>query len=156
MDQVRIAELIPQSHILADMQADNKDAALEEMAQLLSDAAGRDLRRPILDALAQRERLASTGIGEQVAIPHGKLEDLPTMIAGLARSRGGIDYGAIDGQLTHLFFVIVAPGGANGLHLKALARIARLCKNDAFRGRLLSADRPSEMYDVLRGEDEAL
>jgi mannitol/fructose-specific phosphotransferase system IIA component (Ntr-type) len=112
MRDIRLAELIPESQILSDMTAKTKDDALAEMAVMLSGAVGVELQQPILAALEQRERLASTGIGEQVAIPHGKLDDLPCMVAGLARSRRGIDFGAIDGQRTHLFFVIVAPGQA--------------------------------------------
>ena len=130
-------------------EAETKNDALEAISRLISDDLAPDMQRPIFDALAQRERLASTGIGEQVAIPHGKLDQLDTMVAGLARSRAGVDFGAIDGQATRLFFVIVAPGNANGLHLRALARVARLCRNNTFRTRLLEAEVPSEMYDVL-------
>lgn len=153
MQEIRLADLIPETLILSDMTATTKEGALLEMSKMLSGAVGEDLQVPILEALSQRERLASTGIGEQVAIPHGKLDQLPYIVAGLARSRAGIDFGAIDGQRTHLFFAIVAPGGANGMHLRALARIARCCRNDAFRTRLLKADETAEMYDVLRSED---
>lgn len=156
MSQLRITDLIPSNQILAHMNARTKEGALEEMADLLTRAAGPEMRAPILDALKQREQLASTGIGEQVAIPHGKIDQLPSVLAGLARSQEGIDFGSIDGQPTHLFFVIVAPGSANGLHLRALARIARLCRSEKFRSMLLDAGQGEEMYAILRSEDERL
>ena len=152
-EPMRLVELIPEKRILADMQARTKDAALREMAGLLGADGGERMQQRIWEALVQRERLASTGIGEQVAIPHGKLEDLGEVVGGLARSVDGIDFGAIDGRPTHLFFVIVAPGSANGVHLKALARIARCCKNEGFRGRLMSADQAHEIFEVLDQED---
>lgn len=153
MDALRLADLIPEDQILADLQARTKDSALQEISEMLGVRLGNGMQGSILEALRQRERLASTGIGEQVAIPHGKLDELPQVVGALARSREGIDFGAIDGRLTHLFFVIVAPGSANGAHLKALARIARCCKSEEFRARLINAQRPAEMHEILQRED---
>lgn len=153
MDDVRLAELFPTQQILPDLKARTKDEALREIATKLAGVLNTDLEMPIHDALLHREQLASTGIGEQVAIPHGKLDELPHIVGALARSRKGIDFGAIDGRPTHLFFAILAPGSANGVHLKALARIARCCKDETFRSRLLGAQQSTEMHTVLTDRD---
>lgn len=153
MDDLRITDLIGRERIVADLTSTTRDEALREMAQSLCADMSDDTRAAVYDSLLQRERLASTGIGDEVAIPHGKLSQLRTMIAGLARSRCGIDFGAIDGQLTRLFFVVVAPASANGLHLRALARVARLCKSREVRMQLLEAEDPEAMYEVLDRAD---
>jgi PTS system nitrogen regulatory IIA component len=153
MEELRMIDLIAKDRILADMRAATKEDALEEMARLVATGLGPGMQVQIHDALVQRERLASTGIGEEVAIPHGKLDQLPTLVAGLARSRDGIDFGAIDGRETRLFFVIVAPANANGLHLRALARVARLCREEDFRSRLLQVERSEQMHEILSEAD---
>ena len=149
MDDMRIATLISRERIVAELRAQTKEEALREISAVIGASFDDSIAQDICDALAQRERLASTGIGEFVAIPHGRLDRLPTMVAALARSRDGIDFGAMDGQPTRLFFVIVAPGAANGMHLRALARVARLCKNASFRQRLLGAEASDAMFEVL-------
>ncbi|MBK8482285.1 MAG: PTS sugar transporter subunit IIA [Proteobacteria bacterium] len=153
---MRIANLISKDRIVAELRAQTKDEALREISGVIGADLGADVAQDICDALAQRERLASTGIGEFVAIPHGKLDRLPSMVAALARSRDGIDFGAMDGQPTRLFFVIVAPGSANGLHLRALARVARLCKSADFRQSLLRAEAPEAMFEILCSAERAL
>ncbi|MBK6849153.1 MAG: PTS sugar transporter subunit IIA [Proteobacteria bacterium] len=156
MDDMRIANLISRDRIVASLRAQTKDEALREIAAVIGAGLGASVEQEICDALAQRERLASTGIGEFVAIPHGKLDRLPTMVAALARSRDGIDFGAMDGQPTRLFFVIVAPGSANGMHLRALARVARLCKSADFRQQLLRAEATEAMFEILCSAEHAL
>jgi len=94
------------------------------------------------DTLLEREKLGSTGIGEGVAIPHGKLPGLPGLLAAFGRKRAGVDFAAIDGKPTHLFFVLFAPDNSAGLHLKALARISRLFKQPQFRQAILNAEGP--------------
>ena len=93
----------------------------------------------LLQVLVERENLQSTGIGDGVAIPHGKLPGLSRLLAGFARSPRGVDFESIDGQPTYLFFVLVAPESSTGAHLKALARISRVFKDPEFRRRLLAA-----------------
>jgi PTS system nitrogen regulatory IIA component len=103
--------------------------------------------------LAERERLASTAIGEGVAIPHGKLETVSGLLACIGRSRRGVEFDSLDGQPTHLFFVLVAPASSTGVHLKALARISRLFKDEAFRRRLLAAPDAATMFRIVVDED---
>jgi PTS system nitrogen regulatory IIA component len=104
--------------------------------------------------LMDRERLGSTGIGEGIGIPHGKMKNLESLYLGVGLSRKGIDFESIDGKPAHIFFLLVTPENSTGLHLKVLARISRILKNEPFREKLLdSADR-DEIYEAIRKEDE--
>ena len=110
----------------------------------------------IEEILLERERLGSTGIGEGVAIPHGKLKGIKSLIACLARSKQGVPFDAQDGNVVSLFFVLLAPEGSAGNHLKALARVARLMHNDTFRQQLLAARDAVEIFDIVAREDNQL
>ena len=149
---MRLADIINLERILPEMRSQSKREALDELAALM---AGSDdlLREQVRRVLADRERLASTAIGDEVAIPHGKLEAVPSLRRGLARSSGGLAFESVDGAPTRLFFVLLAAENETGLHLKALARISRLCKEPEFRSRLLQAASVEEMYQVLCSED---
>jgi PTS system nitrogen regulatory IIA component len=103
--------------------------------------------------LVEREKLQSTGIGEAVAIPHGKVPGLARLLASFARSRNGIDFDSIDGQQTHLFFLLVVPEHSGGQHLKALARISRFLRDASFRKRLLEAGTRDEVLRAIEEED---
>jgi len=103
--------------------------------------------------LIEREALASTAIGESVAIPHGKLSTVNEIVACLGRAPAGVDFESVDGNPTHLFFVLVAPESSTGAHLKALARISRVFKDAEFRKRLISAADTEGIYRVLCDED---
>jgi PTS system nitrogen regulatory IIA component len=109
-------------------------------------------RTTLLRVLIERERLASTAIGEGVAIPHGKLP-VPKLVGCVGISRRGVDFESMDGRPTHIFFVLVAPENSTGIHLKALARISRLFKDPDFRSRLLQARDAADMFRVLADED---
>ncbi len=103
--------------------------------------------------LLERERLATTAIGEGVAIPHGKLDAVGKLVAVVGRAPEGVDFDSMDGRPTHLFFVLVAPENSTGVHLKALARISRLFKDPEFRTRLMQARDAQEIFRVIADED---
>jgi PTS system nitrogen regulatory IIA component len=103
--------------------------------------------------LAEREKLNTTGIGEGVAIPHGKLAGLPRLYASFGVSRAGVDFSSIDGKPTQLFFALVAPENSAGIHLKALARISRLFRNPQFREAILLAPDSGRVYGLIAEED---
>ena len=107
----------------------------------------------LLDTLLEREKLGSTGIGEGVAIPHGKVPGLPGLMASFGRVPAGIDFRAIDGRPTQLFFTLFAPENSAGAHLKALARISRIFKNPGFRATILEARDGPEIYRLIETED---
>jgi PTS system nitrogen regulatory IIA component len=106
--------------------------------------------------LLDREKLGSTGVGEGIAIPHGKLAGLPKIVVGFGRSKTGVHFDAIDGKPVQILFLLIAPEDSPGTHLKALARISRLLKDVAFRQRLLAAQGADELMEIIRTEDEAI
>jgi PTS system nitrogen regulatory IIA component len=150
---MQIVDFITPDRVLAQMRSTSKDEALAELGELVANGRGDDVRDAIIGVLRDRERLASTGIGEEIAIPHGKLDAISELVVGLGRSREGVEFESVDGKPTRLFFVLVAPEDSTGIHLKALARISRLCKEPGFRGRLLEAVDAAEMYEVLCAAD---
>ncbi len=110
-------------------------------------------KKELARVLIDRETLASTAIGQGVAIPHGKLAELDGIIACLGRTKVGIDFDSIDGKPTFLFFVMVAPENSTGAHLKALAQISRMFRNEEFKERLLEATDSDAMYELIDQED---
>ena len=150
---MRIAEFLRAEGVVASLEAQSKQAVLEELAAALARANPSLQAATILSVLAERERLGSTGVGEGVAIPHGKLPGLTTLCAALAVSKDGIDFDAIDGKKTHLFFALVAPEHSAGLHLKALARISRIFKSSVLRERLIGASSAADMQQIIADED---
>ena len=109
---MKVAEFLREDLILGDLAAADKAGALAEMCAALSRVHPDLERHRLVEVLQEREKLGSTGIGEGVAIPHGKLAGVPGLVAAFARSRQGIDFAAIDNKPTHLFFVLFAPEGA--------------------------------------------
>ena len=105
----------------------------------------------------ERERISTTAIGEGVAIPHGKLPGLERIYGVFARSSEGVDFNSLDGGPTHLFFVLIAPENAAADHLKALARISRLLKDEVFRRRFDGGQNQSRaVYPNRRGRRKIL
>lgn len=150
---MKIAEFLSPKAVVAQLRAQSKADVLAEMSQSLVAAHPELDANRLVEVLQERERLGSTGIGEGVAIPHGKLAGLPQLMASFGVARDGVDFEAIDGKPTHLFFALVAPENSAGIHLKALARISRLFKNPQFRQSILGAQGPEEIYRLIAEED---
>lgn len=150
---MKITDILVRDAVILDLVGGAKRDILAEMAKALAAAeVGVDETR-LVDVLVEREKLQSTGIGEAVAIPHGKLPGIPRLLASFARSRSGVDFESIDGQATHLFFLLVVPEQSGGQHLKALARISRFFRDAAFRKRLLEAETHDEVFRAIEEED---
>ncbi len=150
---MKIVDLIKRDMVIPALVATEKRAILEELALYMSGHHPRIDRATLAKVLIEREQLASTAIGEGVAIPHGKLSAVGEIVACLGRVPAGIDFDSMDGQPTYLFFVLVAPESSTGAHLKALARISRVFKDPEFRRRLLAAGDAESMYHVVAEED---
>jgi PTS system nitrogen regulatory IIA component len=150
---VRIVDLIQQDMIIPTLSSTAKSEIIRELAQHLSSSCEAIDHDRLVKVLSDREALASTAIGEGVAIPHGKLPDLGEIKACLARVRDGVDFDSMDGKPTHIFIVMVAPENSTGSHLKALARISRVFKDPDFLQRLLQAPDAEHMFTALRDED---
>ncbi len=150
---MKIAEFLKPDAVLASLSATSKSDVLKELAASLSRNNPPLTADRLTEVLEDREKLGSTGIGEGVAIPHGKLSGLATLSATFGVSRAGVDFEAIDGKRTFLFFALVAPENSAGLHLKALARISRLFKNARFRDAILEAKTQQDIYQLIAQED---
>ncbi len=150
---MKIVDFIREDLVLPDLTASAKLDVLNELASHLASHYDGVSKDELVKVLVERERLASTAIGEGVAIPHGKLDAVGKLVACVGRTRAGVDFDSMDGRPTHIFFVLVAPENSTGIHLKALARISRLFKDPEFRTRLMAAEGNKEMYRVIAEED---
>jgi PTS system nitrogen regulatory IIA component len=153
---MKIVDFVGPELIVPQLQAHEKSAVIRELADhLAAHVTGpqRIDREVLAKVLLERERLASTAIGEGVAIPHGKLDAVGKLVACVGRAPEGVDFDSMDGRPTHLFFVLVAPENSTGVHLKALARISRLFKDPEFRTRLMQAKDAAEIFKVIADED---
>jgi nitrogen PTS system EIIA component len=150
---MKIVDLIKRDMVVPALQATDKRGILEELANYMGGRNPRIDRATLSRVLTEREQLASTAIGEGVAIPHGKLASVGEIVACLGRATAGVEFDSMDGQPTYLFFVLVAPESSTGAHLKALARISRVFKDPEFRRRLLAAPDAEAMYTVVAEED---
>ena len=150
---MKISEILNKELLIPNLQSKNKKGVLEELAGVLV-AQGKlpDLEK-VVEVLLDREKLGSTGIGDGIAIPHGKIKDLGGVVASFGRSREGVDFESIDQKPTHLFFLLMAPENSAGIHLKALARISRLLKDPSFRKRLMEAESQEELFQIISEED---
>ncbi|MFN0063039.1 MAG: PTS sugar transporter subunit IIA [Myxococcaceae bacterium] len=150
---MKLAEFLTSKAVQPELVATTKSDVLRELAALVAAATPAIDPERVLSVLQDRERLGSTGIGEGVAIPHGKLAGLPGMVAAFGVSRSGVDFEALDGKPTQLFFVLVAPENCAGLHLKALARVSRMFKQSSFRERMLGQSDVDAIFQQLVAED---
>jgi len=150
---MKITDILVREASILDLTATAKDDLLGELAGALSAAEPALDRDGLLTVLREREALQSTGIGEGVAIPHGKVQGLDRLVATFARSTGGVDFESIDGQPTQLFFLLVVPEQSGGQHLKALARISRFFRDASFREKLLGATDLDEIFRAIEEED---
>lgn len=152
---MRLLELTSEDLVIPELSALSRDELLREVVGCIVKA------RPHVDGasayrlLLEREQIGSTAIGSGLAIPHAKLS-LNQAVACLARSKQGVDFGALDGKPAFLFFTILAPTGNAGLHLKALARASRLFMDQDFRQRLLEAPDRHAIWEALRARDAEL
>ena len=150
---MKICEVLQKKAILADLKALNKKGILEEMVAPVAEIANVN-QEELVKVLLERERLGSTGIGGGIGIPHGKMKELESLVLGFGLSRRGVDFESLDGKPAHIFFLLITPENSTGLHLKLLARISRILKNEPFKDRLLSASDQDEILSFIKEEDE--
>jgi PTS system nitrogen regulatory IIA component len=149
---MRITEFLRPEAIIEDLGGQTAEVVLSDLCKPLAATYHVEGQR-LLETLVEREKLGSTGIGDGVAIPHGKVKGLPALMASFGRSRAGVDFRAIDGKPTHLFFALFAPENSSRTHLNALATISRISKNASFREAVLKAQDAAEIYKLIEAED---
>ena len=150
---MRIGEILKKESVIADIEGKNKLDVIKEMTECLKQNNTINDDQALYTTLMEREKLGSTGIGENVAIPHGKSDELSQIITVFARSLSGIDFESLDQKPVHFVFMVIAPAHSTGQHLKALARISRLFKNQTLREGILRAEDSKAIYSILLEED---
>ena len=143
-----VLDFLAPDAVVAGLRAKGKKQALHEIGARAARLLGRN-EHEIFDILLQRERLGSTGIGDGIAIPHGKLPRLERLFGLVARLDKPIDFEALDGQPVDILFLLLAPEGAGADHLKALARVARLLRDRVMVERIRAARDPDALYAVI-------
>jgi len=153
---MKLSEIFTQQLIISNLKAHDKKGVLEELSQVITEQNPSLNKRSLLQVLLERERLGSTGIGDGIALPHGKLAELSNLLVSFGRSINGLDFDSIDEQPAYLFFLLLAPENSAGMHLTALAKISRMLKDANFRQRLMGAKSRKEIYKVIMDMDEEL
>ena len=150
---MKIDEILKKESVIADLVGKNKLEVIQEMTSCLKQNNIIKDDQALFTTLMEREKLGSTGIGENVAIPHGKSNELIQIITVFARSLGGVDFESLDQKPVHFVCMVIAPAHSTGQHLKALARISRLFKNQALREEILKAEDSNAIYSILLEKD---
>jgi PTS system nitrogen regulatory IIA component len=153
---MKLSEILRPEYIISNLKAHDKKGALEELSGVITDQEPSLNKGYLLQVLLERERLGSTGIGEGIALPHGKVNNLDRLLVSFGRSLEGLSFDSIDDQPAYLFFLLVAPENSAGAHLQALAKISRFLKDSSFRQRLMEAKSNDEIYRIIMDKDEEI
>ena len=151
---MKIVDILHADCIIPELHSQNKEEVLEELTTALLKYKGNLNKEALVEVLLVRERLGSSGIGDGIAIPHGRVPDLDELIVSFGRSTLGIEFDSMDGRPTHLFFLLIAPENSTGIHLRALAKITGLLRSAHFRQRLMESGTREEIFQVIREEDK--
>ena len=153
---MKILDILDKRFIIPEIASKTKEGVLRELVRVLARVERQVNEDRMTEILLERESLGSTGIGDGVAVPHGKTKEVKKILASFGRSLPGMDFQSLDGKPTHLFFLLIAPEDSAGMHLKALAQISRLMKDPAFRKRLMDAHSAEEIYSLFSEGEEKL
>ncbi len=149
-----LMEILSGKSVIIGLKGQNKWEILEELVNELEVGDKITDRDKVLQAVLEREDIMSTGIGRGIAIPHGKSEYATTLGGVLGIKSEGINFEALDGKKTYIFFLLVSPLNVSGPHIKALARISRVLKGEDFRQRLISISNSEEALAIIEAEDK--
>lgn len=144
-----IKELLSPETITLDLQAKDADSAIAQLASILARSGAVSDVSTYVEAVRTREGKSTTAVGFGVAIPHAKSAGVARAAVAFGRTAAGIDWSSMDGEPVHMVFLIAAPEGANDVHLKALAQLARMLMREEFREKLRSATTPDDVLNAL-------
>ena len=147
---MRLCDYLRGQFVVAGLKAQNKPDVLAELVAPVADVFPEVDPKAALKVLLDRESLGSTGIGDGVAIPHGKMADLNEIVIVAGRSEEGLDFDALDHKPCHIFFLVLAPEHVAGMHLRVLAQISRLLSSETFREAFLAAKDSQSLWDLLQ------
>ena len=150
---MKIEEILKKESVIADLAGKSKMDVIKEMTECLKQNNIIKDDQILFETLMEREKLGSTGIGENVAIPHGKSDELTQIITVFARSLKGVDFESLDQKPVHFVCMVIAPAHSTGQHLKVLARISRLFKNQGLREKILKSENSNGIHSILLEED---
>jgi len=153
---MKISEFLNKKAVKVDLEAKDKKSVISDMVDLIASSGEIKSKEKdeIVKVLMDRELLGSTGIGQGIGIPHAKSKIIKHLTGAVAISKKGVDFDSLDGELAHIFFLLLAPQGSAGPHLKALARISRLLKDKYFRDLLKNATNEKELINIILKEDQ--
>jgi nitrogen PTS system EIIA component len=152
-DSMKVLDFLDKDAIETDIKSVKKEDVVKELVGLLSSSHSIKDKASLVQTLMNRESLGSTGIGQGIGIPHAKSNSVKELIAALGVSKNGVDFDSLDGELTYIFVLLVAPEDAAGPHLKALAKISRMLKDKFVRDSIISAKDKKAVLNIISQED---
>ena len=150
---MKISQFLNKDSIIANLESTDKKGVIGELASAISETCKIPAKK-IAAILMEREQLGSTGIGGKIAIPHGKLDLMESIIIGFGLSKEGVEYDSLDNKPVHIFFLLLTSENSTGEHLKVLAQISKLLKTDNFKKDLLAAQSVDDIYNIIMEMDE--
>ena len=153
---MRLIEILKPANIKIPLESRTKADAIGELVKVLAASGDVTDQKKVLDAVLEREATRTTGIGNGLAIPHGKCQGTKDLVMAIGRAGTPIDFQAIDGRPVSIIWMLASPPDKTGPHIHALARISRLMTIDKFRAALLQAKTPQEAYDIIIAQENAL
>jgi PTS system nitrogen regulatory IIA component len=151
---MNMKDALRESCVIADLKGGTKEEVLTELVSALKDAGLVQDVGQAVGVILEREKLGSTGIGDGVAIPHGKMKGLNRILCVFGRSKEGIDFDAVDGKPVNIFFLLLAPEDSAGLHIQMLSRISRILRDPSFRKRLIEEGDDKDLFTNIVEEDK--
>jgi len=151
---MRILDFLEKDSIELNLKAKNKKEAIEEIVEILKKKNAIIYKDITIESLLEREELGSTGVGQGIAIPHSKTKGVKELIGAFAISKNGVEFDALDGEPVNIFFLLLAPEGAAGVMLKALARVSNFLKNKYYRKKILEASDREAVIQIIEEEEK--
>ncbi len=151
---MKIMDYLDEEWVIPNLKGTDKPSILKELSGVLVKPCQVSSVEELVQVLLDREKLGSTGIGEGIAIPHGRLKKLKRFYISFGRSLKGVDFDSIDRKLSQLFFLVMAPENSAVDNLKLLSRIVTLLKEPSFKKKLMEAPSPKELFQIISEEDE--
>lgn len=151
---MNITDILKKEFVIENLESRTKREVLTELSGIFFRGNIKVDYDTMVEVLLEREKLGSTGIGGGIAIPHGKLAGLENLIVSFGRSNDGIDFDSMDGKPVHIFFLLMAPENSAGQHLKVLAKISRMLKDNSFKTDIMKAASVEDLYRTITEKDK--
>lgn len=152
---MKVSEILSKEFIIAELNSNDKESAINELIDLFKNDSRVDDIEKVRQAVLDREKIMSTGVGKGFAIPHGKTDSVKEIIAAFGRKKDGIEYDALDGNPVNMIFLLVGRDTMISAHIKLLSRVSRMMNKDDFRSKLLNAETSEEIMNVFLEEEKS-